>query len=100
VESGDLNTLAQIVAQGGDNSVEVTLEADVTSNPELPDGTRIIFTTGLGTGTLGALRRTGDEQTVLCRLSRRWLRWRRALAPTKSPFSARRHEEWQERVSR
>jgi len=52
VESGDLNTLAQIVTQGGDNSVEVTLEADVTSNPELPDGTRIIFTTGLGTGTL------------------------------------------------
>ena len=52
VQSGDLNTLAQIVTQGGDNSVEVTLEADVTSNPELPDGTRIIFTTGLGTGTL------------------------------------------------
>jgi hypothetical protein len=52
VESGDLNTLAQIVTQGGDNSVEVTLEADVTSNPGLPDGTRLIFTTGLGTGTL------------------------------------------------
>ncbi len=52
VESGSLNTLAQIVTQGGDNSVDVTLTANVTSNPGLPDGTRIIFTTGLGTGTL------------------------------------------------
>ena len=52
VESGDLNTLAQIVTQGGSNSVDVTLTADVTSNPGLPDDTRLIFTTGLGTGTL------------------------------------------------
>ena len=52
VQTGDLNTLAQIVTQGGDNTVGVTLTADVTSNPGLPDGTRIILTTGLGTGTL------------------------------------------------
>ncbi|MEJ5253468.1 MAG: hypothetical protein HPY54_16480 [Chthonomonadetes bacterium] len=52
VESGNLNTLAQIVTQGGTNTVDVTLTANVTSNPGLPDGTRIIFTTGLGTGTL------------------------------------------------
>ncbi len=52
VESGNLNTLAQIVTQGGDNTVGVTLTANVTSNPGLPDGTRIILTTGLGTGTL------------------------------------------------
>lgn len=49
---GNLNTLAQIVTQGGDNTVEVTLTANVTSGPGLPDGSRIIFTTGLGTGTL------------------------------------------------
>lgn len=52
VESGDLNTLAQIATRGGDNTVEVLLTADVTSNPGLPDGTSILFTTGLGTGTL------------------------------------------------
>ncbi|GIV21686.1 MAG: hypothetical protein KatS3mg023_3437 [Armatimonadota bacterium] len=52
VESGDLNTLAQIVTQGGENTVGVTLTAEVTSDPGLPDGTRIILTTGLGTGTL------------------------------------------------
>ena len=52
VVSEDLNTLAQIVTQGEENSVEVRLTADVTSNPGLPDGTRLIFTTGLGTGTL------------------------------------------------
>ncbi len=52
VESGDLNTLAQIVTRGGDNTVGVTLTADVTSDPGLPDGTRIILTTGQGTGTL------------------------------------------------
>ncbi|GIV17247.1 MAG: hypothetical protein KatS3mg022_2682 [Armatimonadota bacterium] len=52
VESGDLNTLARIVTQGGGNTVEVTLTTDVTSEPGLPDGTRILLTTGLGTGTL------------------------------------------------
>lgn len=52
VESGDLNTLARIVTQGGDNTVRVTLTADVTSDPGLPDGTWILLTTGLGTGTL------------------------------------------------
>lgn len=52
VDSGDLNTLARIVTQGGDNTVGVTLTADVTSAPGLPDGSRILLTTGLGTGTL------------------------------------------------
>jgi hypothetical protein len=52
VESGDLNTLARIITQGGDNTVGVTLTVEVTSDPGLPDGTRIILTTGLGTGTL------------------------------------------------
>lgn len=50
-DGDNLNTLAQIVTQGGDNKVEVTLTANV-SDPGLPDGSRIIFTTGLGTGTL------------------------------------------------
>lgn len=52
LESGNLSTLAQIVTQGGDNTVSFTLTADVTSNPGLPDGSQIIFTTGSGTGTL------------------------------------------------
>ncbi len=52
IESGDLGTLAQILTQGGDNTVSVTLTANATSSPGLPDGTRIILTTGLGTGTL------------------------------------------------
>jgi len=52
VQTGDLNTLAQIVTQGGSNTVDVTLTASVTSDPGLPDGTRIRLTTGLGTGTL------------------------------------------------
>ncbi|MGQ9487708.1 MAG: hypothetical protein ACUVR7_08065 [Armatimonadota bacterium] len=52
LESGNLSTLAQIVTQGGDNTVSFTLTADVTSDPGLPDGSQIIFTTGLGTGTL------------------------------------------------
>ncbi|MCS6831635.1 MAG: hypothetical protein RMM08_00430 [Armatimonadota bacterium] len=52
VESGNLNTLAQIVTQGGNNIVQVTLRANVTSSPGLPDGSRILLTTGLGTGTL------------------------------------------------
>lgn len=52
VESGNLNTLAQILTQGGNNSVSVTLTAQVVSTPVLPDGTRILLTTGLGTGTL------------------------------------------------
>ncbi|MGC8785213.1 MAG: hypothetical protein ACP5RN_12620 [Armatimonadota bacterium] len=51
-EPDKLNTLAQIVTQGGSNTVEVTLTANVTSDPGLPDGTRIRLTTGLGTGTL------------------------------------------------
>lgn len=50
--SRDLHELAQIVTQGGDNTVSFTLTADVTSNPGLPDGSQIIFTAGLGTGTL------------------------------------------------
>lgn len=52
VQTGNLNTLAQIVTQGGSNTVDVTLTANVTSDPGLPDGTRIRLTTGLGTGTL------------------------------------------------
>lgn len=52
VQTGDLNTLARIVTQGGTNTVDVTLTANVTSDPALPDGTRIRLTTGLGTGTL------------------------------------------------
>lgn len=52
LESGNLSTLARIVTQGGDNTVSFTLTADVTSDPGLADGSRIIFTTGFGTGTL------------------------------------------------
>lgn len=52
VDTGNLNTLASIVTQGGDNTVVVLLTANVTSNPGLPDGTIITFVTGLGTGTL------------------------------------------------
>ena len=51
-DGDNLSTLAQIVTQGGKNMVEVTLTANVTSDPGLPDGSSITFKTGLGTGTL------------------------------------------------
>jgi len=52
IETGNLATLARILTEGGDNTVAVTLTANVTSSPGLPDSTRLILTTGLGTGTL------------------------------------------------
>lgn len=52
LETGNLSTLAQIVTQGGDNRVDFTLTANVADGSGLPDGSRIIFTVGTGTGTL------------------------------------------------
>lgn len=49
-EAERLVQLARIVTSGGTNTVEVILTATVS--PDLPSGTQITFTAGVGTGTL------------------------------------------------